>query len=150
LKWPLAFLVAIYALAVVGLAVFQRRYLYFPDRRLTHPAEAGMSGVEELRLVTDDGERCLSPGIFLRGRDTRSPEDQPDSRASMLSAECERHEALAAQGDKEFDVTTYQACIRGRWHQAPTARRVANVGELPRGRRAPARAPARGGGAIKS
>jgi uncharacterized protein len=46
-----AFLVAIYALAVIGLAVFQRRLLYFPDRRLTHPAEAGMSGVEELRLL---------------------------------------------------------------------------------------------------
>ncbi len=56
MKWPLAFLVAIYALVVVGMAVFQRRLLYFPDRRLTHPAEAGMSGVEELRLVTDDGE----------------------------------------------------------------------------------------------
>jgi fermentation-respiration switch protein FrsA (DUF1100 family) len=60
LKWPLAFLVAIYALAVVGLAVFQRRLLYFPDRRLTHPAEAGMSGVEELRLVTDDGEMLVA------------------------------------------------------------------------------------------
>jgi uncharacterized protein len=60
LKWPLAFLVAIYALAVVGLAVFQRRLLYFPDRRLTHPAEAGMSGVEELRLVTDDGEMLIA------------------------------------------------------------------------------------------
>ena len=57
MKWPLAFLVAIYALAVVGLAVVQRRLLYFPDRRLAHPAEADMSGVEELRLVTDDGER---------------------------------------------------------------------------------------------
>ena len=51
MKWPLASLVAIYALAVVGLAVFQRRLLYFPGRRLTHPAEAGMSGVEELRLT---------------------------------------------------------------------------------------------------
>jgi hypothetical protein len=60
LKWPLAFLVAIYALAVVGLAVFQRRLLYFPDRRLTHPAEAGMSGVEELRLITDDGEMLVA------------------------------------------------------------------------------------------
>jgi hypothetical protein len=39
-KCLLAFLVAIYALGVVGLAVFQRRLLYFPDRRLTHPAEA--------------------------------------------------------------------------------------------------------------
>ena len=60
MKWPLAFLVAIYALAVVGLAVFQRRLLYFPGRRLTHPAEAGMSGVEELRLVTDDGEMLVA------------------------------------------------------------------------------------------
>jgi pimeloyl-ACP methyl ester carboxylesterase len=52
--------VAIYALAVVGLVVFQRRFLYFPDRRLTHPAEAGMSGVEELRLMTDDGEMLVA------------------------------------------------------------------------------------------
>jgi fermentation-respiration switch protein FrsA (DUF1100 family) len=60
LKWPLAFLVAIYALAVVGLAIFQRRFLYFPDRRLTHPAEAGMNGVQELRLTTDDGETLVA------------------------------------------------------------------------------------------
>ena len=60
MKWSLAFLVAIYALAVVGLAVFHRRLLYFPDRRLTRPAEAGMSGVEELRLVTDDGEMLVA------------------------------------------------------------------------------------------
>jgi hypothetical protein len=51
----LAFLLAIYALAVVGLAVFQRRFPYFPDRRLTHPAEAGMNGVEKLRVKTDYG-----------------------------------------------------------------------------------------------
>ena len=51
---------AIYALAVFGLAVFQRRLLYFPDRRLTHPAEAGMSGVEELRLMTDDGQMLVA------------------------------------------------------------------------------------------
>ena len=52
---------AIYALAVVCLAVFQRRIVYFPDRRLTRrPAEAGMSGVEELRLLTDDGEMLVA------------------------------------------------------------------------------------------
>jgi hypothetical protein len=60
--------VAIYALAVVGLAVFQRRFLYFPDRRLTHPAEAGMNGVEELRVKTDDGEALVA----WQGTDTRS------------------------------------------------------------------------------
>ena len=56
----LAFLVAIYALSIVGMAVFQRRFLYFPDRRLTHPAEAGLSGAEELRLATDDGETLVA------------------------------------------------------------------------------------------
>jgi len=60
LKWPLALLVAIYALAVVGMAVFQRRLLYFPDPRLTHPAEAGISGIEELRLMTDGGETLVA------------------------------------------------------------------------------------------
>jgi fermentation-respiration switch protein FrsA (DUF1100 family) len=60
LKWPLVLLGAIYVLAIVGMAVFQRRFLYFPDRRLTHPAEAGMSGVEELRLMTDDGETLVA------------------------------------------------------------------------------------------
>jgi len=60
LKWLLVFVVAVYVLTIVGLAVFQRRFLYFPDRRLTHPADAGMSGVEELRLVTDDGETLVA------------------------------------------------------------------------------------------
>jgi uncharacterized protein len=60
LKSSLAFLVTIYALAVVAMAIFQRRFLYFPDRRLTHPAEANMSGIEELRLTTDDGEMLVA------------------------------------------------------------------------------------------
>jgi fermentation-respiration switch protein FrsA (DUF1100 family) len=59
LKWLLA-LVAAYALAVAGLAVFQRRLLFFPDRRLTHPSEASMSGAEELRVKTDDGEMLVA------------------------------------------------------------------------------------------
>ena len=60
MKLQLALLVAIYALVVVGAAVFQRRFTYFPDRRLIHPADAGMSGVEELRLATDDGETIVA------------------------------------------------------------------------------------------
>jgi fermentation-respiration switch protein FrsA (DUF1100 family) len=59
-KSQLVLIAAIYALAVVGLAVFQRRLQYFPDRRPAHPAEAGMSGVEELRLTTDDGETLVA------------------------------------------------------------------------------------------
>jgi acetyl esterase/lipase len=56
LRWSLACFVAIYLLMIVGLAVFQRRLQYFPDRHLVDPAQAGMSGVEDLRLTTDDGE----------------------------------------------------------------------------------------------
>ena len=63
----LAFLVALYALAVVGMAVFQRRFLYFPDPRLTPPDEAGLSGLEELRLMTQDGETLVA--WFLSPRD---------------------------------------------------------------------------------
>ncbi len=60
MKLQLALLVAIYAFVVVDAAVFQRRFTYFPDRRLIHPADAGMSGIEELRLATDDGETIIA------------------------------------------------------------------------------------------
>ena len=60
LRWSLACVVAIYILMIVGLAVFQRRLQYFPDRHLADPAQAGMSGVEDLRLTTDDGETLVA------------------------------------------------------------------------------------------
>ncbi len=67
MKWALVCLGAIYALVVVGLAAFQRRFLYFPDRRLIHPDEAGMSDVQELRLLTDDGEMLVAWYLPPRG-----------------------------------------------------------------------------------
>ncbi|MGH6851941.1 MAG: alpha/beta hydrolase, partial [Methylocella sp.] len=60
LRWPLAWVVAIYVLMTAGLAVFQRRLQYFPDRRLADPAQAGISGVEDLRLLTGDGETLVA------------------------------------------------------------------------------------------
>ncbi|MGH6813953.1 MAG: alpha/beta hydrolase [Methylocella sp.] len=60
LRWSLACFVAIYVLMLAGLAVFQRRLQYFPDRHLVDPAQAGMSGVEDLRLTTDDGETLVA------------------------------------------------------------------------------------------
>lgn len=60
MKSQVALFLAVYALAVIGVAVFQRRLMYFPDRRLTHPAAVGMSGVEELKLVTDDDETLVA------------------------------------------------------------------------------------------
>ena len=60
LTWSLASLAAAYVLTVVGLAAFQRRLQYFPDRRLTDLAQTGMSGGEELRLTTADGETLVA------------------------------------------------------------------------------------------
>jgi uncharacterized protein len=60
LTWSLASLAAAYVLTIVGLAVFQRRLQYFPDRRLIALAQTGMSGGEELRLTTADGETLVA------------------------------------------------------------------------------------------
>ena len=60
LTWSLASLAAAYILTIVGLAAFQRRLQYFPDRRLTDLPQAGMSGGEDLRLTTADGETLVA------------------------------------------------------------------------------------------
>jgi uncharacterized protein len=60
LTWSLASVGAVYALLVVGLAAFQRKLQYFPDRRLTELAQTGMIGGEELRLTTADGETLVA------------------------------------------------------------------------------------------
>ena len=65
LTWSLALLAAAYVLAGVGLAVFQRSLQYFPDRRLTDLAQTGMSGGEELRLRTADGQNISSDDFYL-------------------------------------------------------------------------------------
>ena len=59
-KSSLASIVAIYLLTVAGMTIFQRRLQYFPDRRLVDPAQAGMNGVEDLRLMTNDGETLVA------------------------------------------------------------------------------------------
>ncbi len=53
-------LAAVYGLSVVGLAAFQRRLQYFPDRRYVGLAQTGLSGGEELRLRTTDGETLIA------------------------------------------------------------------------------------------
>ncbi len=45
-----------YGLAVLSLAIFQRKLQYLPDRRHTPIALSGIAGEEELRLETADGE----------------------------------------------------------------------------------------------
>jgi uncharacterized protein len=53
-------LAATYLLVGAGLAVFQRRLQYFPDTRLTVLKRTGLSGGEELRLSTADGELLVA------------------------------------------------------------------------------------------
>jgi fermentation-respiration switch protein FrsA (DUF1100 family) len=50
------------AYAAVGFAGFlgQRRFMYFPDRAHTLPAQAGLTGVEERVLDTPDGARVIA------------------------------------------------------------------------------------------
>lgn len=60
LKWSLVSFAAIYLTAVAGLGVFQRRLQYFPDSRLLSPRDAGLTGAEELRLATNDGETLVA------------------------------------------------------------------------------------------
>jgi fermentation-respiration switch protein FrsA (DUF1100 family) len=49
-----------YLMATAGLAVFQRRLQYFPDRRLTQLVQTGLKGGEDLRLQTEDGETLVA------------------------------------------------------------------------------------------
>jgi len=60
LTWSLTLLAGAYVLAGASLAAFQRRLQYFPDPRLTDFARTGMSGSEELRLTTSDGETLIA------------------------------------------------------------------------------------------
>lgn len=53
-------LLALYLIGAAALALFQRRLQYLPDPRASSPREAGLDGVEELRLSTEDGETLVA------------------------------------------------------------------------------------------
>ena len=52
--------VALYLVAVVALFVFQRNLIYHPDTTYYTPADAGLTGVQEVTLATLDGERLIA------------------------------------------------------------------------------------------
>lgn len=60
LKASLLGVATFYALVVVGVGLFQRKLIYFPDVHLVSPAQAGMDGVQELTIATSDGERLVA------------------------------------------------------------------------------------------
>lgn len=60
LKSSLMALAMLYALAIVGLGVFQRKLMYFPDPRSVPAAQAGLAEAEEARVATSDGESLVA------------------------------------------------------------------------------------------
>jgi hypothetical protein len=56
----LAGLAAIYALAVVALALGQRKLMYFPNAQEIAPAAAGLPQARVLEVTTEDGERLVA------------------------------------------------------------------------------------------
>jgi uncharacterized protein len=95
-KWSLACFVAIYVLALCGLTIFQRRLQYFPDRRLADPAQAGMSGAEDLRLTTNDGETLIA--WYLPAKDGHPLILYFHGNGGALVDRVPRFRALAASG----------------------------------------------------
>jgi hypothetical protein len=58
--WIAALAAGLYAASCLGVYVFQRRLLYFPDPTHYTPKQAGVAGVEEIALATPDGERLVA------------------------------------------------------------------------------------------
>ena len=58
--WIAMLAAGIYTIACLGLYVFQRRLLYFPDPAHYTPQQADLAGVEEISLATPDGERLVA------------------------------------------------------------------------------------------
>ena len=50
----------LYLTALIALYVFQRSLIYYPDPTRYTPAQAGLSGVREVVIETQDGERILA------------------------------------------------------------------------------------------
>ena len=62
LTWSLASLAAAYILTIVGLAAFQRRLQYFPDRRLTDLPQTG----KELNRSRGSWRQAFWARFFVR------------------------------------------------------------------------------------
>ncbi len=60
LQAAVIFIVAVYVLAGVLLFVYQRRLMYFPETQRIPPGIARLTGIEEVRLTTPDGEILIA------------------------------------------------------------------------------------------
>jgi fermentation-respiration switch protein FrsA (DUF1100 family) len=64
--WLVVIVLGGYVALIALMYVFQRRLMYFPDRRRIAPATAGLPQVEEVELGSDDGERLIAWHIAPR------------------------------------------------------------------------------------
>ncbi len=58
--WIAVLAAGLYAVSCLGLYLFQRRLLYFPDPAHYTPDQAGLTGIQEIGLATPDGERLAA------------------------------------------------------------------------------------------
>lgn len=96
LKWSLFSFAAVYLTAAAGLGVFQRKLQYMPDSRLVSPVDAGLTGAEELRLSTADGETLV--GWHVPAADGRPLILYFHGNAGALVDRVARFRAMASQG----------------------------------------------------
>jgi uncharacterized protein len=58
--WIAVLAAGLYAASCLGLYLFQRRLLYFPDPVHYTPEQAGLAGTQEVSLATPDGARVVA------------------------------------------------------------------------------------------
>ncbi len=67
LEWLLIVVALGYALLLLLMLLFQRKLMYFPDRRRHAPAAAGFPQAEEVPLQSSDGEKLTAWHVPPRG-----------------------------------------------------------------------------------
>jgi len=67
LTWLLILVMLGYGGLLALMYLFQRKLMYFPDRRRTPPAAAGFPQAEEIALTSSDGEELLAWHMAPRG-----------------------------------------------------------------------------------
>ncbi len=67
LTWLLILVMLGYGGLLALMYLFQRELMYFPDKRRTPPAAAGLPQAEEIALTSSDGEKLLAWHVAPRG-----------------------------------------------------------------------------------
>ena len=96
LKWLLIVIVLGYGLLLLMMTLFQRKLMYFPDRRRYPPAAAGLPQAEEVHLAAADGGKLSARHVPPRGDNPGGHYFQ--GNAGALDLRVGRFEWLIADG----------------------------------------------------